>query len=300
LIQLAKLQGIAKWLVERNIDVDMDAVLAHINRCIQSKHEVTKVPALSRTENSSHIHGGVDLSIRQQATPTRPCTATEQVQLQTMMANCTPATSFTIPFLKRKYCHQCDRPLSFDSPFLSGTAQETDNKWYCDEHHPDACPLCLLPLYRDPSTLELATKYSIISLPKHDDTPFQYHPQCFKCISCNEQIEGTFKRDALLEHAFMHTECEHPLTQLFSLYPYFFSASSFAPQNPSNANDRDDNLLQRVQEESRREYEQQKTRGNNAQTELEFRATMNWNWHCSFQRKNTYGMFNFFNFIHTL
>lgn len=217
--ELAKLQAIAKWLLENDVHVDIDEVL----KCIRETTPVAieKVPALERQSNNVRLFGGVNLSIRQNHHDRAPNYSTLGQQNQTELKNLicqsiSPPTAnengsmvIPLPFIKKKHCSVCDRPLDFASLFRPSTSSNDIS--YCNEHHPDACGQCLLPLYVDPTT-GLAISENVYVVINEDDSTFRCHRACFLCAFCETPIvDQSYAKDPDIMHVYYHVDCYSPI-----------------------------------------------------------------------------------------
>ncbi|CAF1436455.1 unnamed protein product [Rotaria sp. Silwood1] len=216
--ELAKLQAVAKWMIENDVDVDIEAAL----KCIRESapNAIEKVPALERKNVNTRIFGGVNLSVRQQyhdrAEPYLTLEKNEQTQLKNMVHRSLTITTSTekasstiipLPFVKKKFCSVCNKPLDFSSFFKPSTSSSDVS--YCDEHHPNACYGCMLPLYIDPISLTQITdgSYKVITVQN-----CRYHPACFLCAACNLQIDNeSYINDPDVMHVYYHSNCYSPL-----------------------------------------------------------------------------------------
>jgi hypothetical protein len=214
---LAKLQGIAKWLMENDVHVDIDEVL----KCIRESTSIAieKVPALERQSNKMRVFGGVNLSIRQKyhdrATDYSVLGQQKQVELKNLIRqSINPTTAdnngsmvVLLPFVKKKLCSVCDRPLDFASLFDRSTSSKDV---FCNEHHPDACYQCMLPLYIDPMSGTRSSQK--ICLIEEGDSLFRYHPACFLCDVCDTPIaDQSYRKDPDVMHVYYHVDCYSPI-----------------------------------------------------------------------------------------
>ncbi|CAF3897156.1 unnamed protein product [Adineta steineri] len=181
--ELAKLQAVAKWMIENDVEVDLSAALTHIQET--SLTALEKVPALERKNSNARIYGGVNLSVRQgyhdRASPCCTLEKNAQIELKNMIrtsmitmasnnsfdlrTSVTTTTSpmvIPLPFIKKKQCCVCARPLDFTSLFKPSSA--SSDAAFCDEHHPDAC-------FGLPISTELKSDCC------------RYHPACFMCAA---------------------------------------------------------------------------------------------------------------------
>jgi hypothetical protein len=223
--ELAKLQGIAKWMMENDVDVDINEALKYIRE--STSIAIEKVPALERQSSNLRVFGGVNLSVRQKYHDRAPDYSTlekhDQTELKNMIRQCISTTTATenesmvirLPFIKKKYCSVCDRPLDFVSLFKPSTS--SSDVAFCNEHHPDACYQCMLPLYVDPTSGIRITDgvyqfISISNLTEHGNDMCRYHPACFLCDVCETPItDGSYRKDPDVLHVYYHLACYSPI-----------------------------------------------------------------------------------------
>jgi hypothetical protein len=232
--ELAKLQAVAKWMVENDVEIDIDAALA----CIQ-EHITTgihKVPALERKTDNFRIYGGVDLRVRSGPHDRAPSFFTLAKDVQTELKNMVYSSISTItsvqschssiplatnvsskviplPFIKKKHCCMCKRPLDFGSLFKPSIS--FNDAAFCHEHHPETCSRCMLPLYIDPVTHERSHDGSYKSIVVSDSIEYshdyRYHPTCFLCDKCDKPIDNQkYIKDPDLVHVYYHAYCYSP------------------------------------------------------------------------------------------
>ena len=213
--ELAKLQAIAKWLLENDVHVNIDEVLTCIRE--SRSNAIEKVPALERQSHNVRLFGGVNLSIRQNHHDRAPYYSIlgeqNQIELKNIVrqsisppiANENGSMVIPLPFVKKKHCSVCDRALDFASLFVPSNSFNDIS--YCNEHHPDACFQCMLPLYVDPTT-GLKTSENVYLIIKEDDSTFRYHRACFLCAVCDTPIvDQSYGKDPHIMHVYYHAGC---------------------------------------------------------------------------------------------
>ncbi|CAF0726646.1 unnamed protein product [Adineta steineri] len=275
--ELAKLQAVAKWMIENDVEVDLSAALTHIQET--SLTALEKVPALERKNSNARIYGGVNLSVRQgyhdRASPCCTLEKNAQIELKNMIrtsmitmasnnsfdlrTSVTTTTSpmvIPLPFIKKKQCCVCARPLDFTSLFKPSSA--SSDAAFCDEHHPDACFGCMLPLYIDPTTRKLFSNglYNFVSVPISTELKSdccRYHPACFMCAVCNKPIDNqSFRMDSNIWHVYYHPQCYSPIESLIQGN----KEVRHGIRNPNiDVSDKEQVLLKQALAESRQMYE---------------------------------------------
>jgi hypothetical protein len=245
LVQLAKLQSIAKWLIQHNVFVDLPGIVRHISLCTRSSESIEKVWVLQR-DKKKYACGGVDLSVRKSS---GGGTSEDNDTLERMILE-SPRCTYPIPFLAKKLCHVCSDPIPFSTLFRN----QFDGKSYCDEHHPDACFGCALPLQIDPFSKEPVPTYTFVSVHKQNSNDsVLYHPECFECATCEMPIIGPYKMDNHLEMCCFHPDCVHPLDHCKQNFPsvfgnffcffFIFLTVSIASYRTNPQEDKDDPVL---------------------------------------------------------
>ena len=217
--ELAKLQAIAKWMLENDVHVDIDEVL----KCISESAVVAieKVPALERHSNNIRLFGGVNLTIRQNHHDRAPDYTTLGKQIQIELKNIVrqsihPTTAdkmgsvvLPLPFVKRKHCSVCDRPIDFASLFKPSIS--SNDVPYCNEHHPDACYQCMLPLYVDPIS-GIQTSENVFLVIQEGDSKLRFHRACFLCGVCDTPIaDQSYAKDPDVLYVYYHVDCYSPI-----------------------------------------------------------------------------------------